>query len=416
MSSRVSMGTHFSTWWSSIALCTRVVFTLCVGLYGGFFLLGVDPWSFCFNPVIILFESTVDNQIVLPLILRPVLSVLSHGSLVHIAMNMMTLLQFGASVERFVGSLPYAYLQLLFGIISHASITVLGFLAMWIAGSTAILSGCAVGYSGILFGLMVVDNEMNRSDRRSVMGMFTVPARLYPPVLLVLMQFLIPGASLWGHAAGMLAGYLYISGYLRYLVPRSEIFSAIESKTGLLKIGSCISTSSAIDTYAGRLPSSITGGPPNGSSPGTVAAAAVGTHVLPMFVGGRSRGSAGADADSVAMQSNPRYAGPASSAPSPRSVGPSPVPIRDAVDDATGGFAVGAGSSRSDGYARLANDDNDSDNENDNGRGPTVSGAQPQTLVNGLTPSQLAAQAALARIEAQKQKPANPASPSSLSH
>jgi hypothetical protein len=45
---------------------------------------------------------------------------------------------------------------------------------------------------------------------RSVFGFFSVPAKLYPWVLLVLLQLLMPGISFLGHLGGILSGYLCI--------------------------------------------------------------------------------------------------------------------------------------------------------------------------------------------------------------
>lgn len=63
---------------------------------------------------------------------------------------------------------------------------------------------CAIGLSGVIFGLIVVDNCMTGATSRSIFGFFYVPAHLYPWTLLVLWQVIMPGVSFLGHLCGVL--------------------------------------------------------------------------------------------------------------------------------------------------------------------------------------------------------------------
>lgn len=63
---------------------------------------------------------------------------------------------------------------------------------------------CAVGFSGVVFGLVVVDNQLSGAASRSILGFFTVPAKAYPWALVVFWQLLVPQASFLGHLAGVL--------------------------------------------------------------------------------------------------------------------------------------------------------------------------------------------------------------------
>lgn len=62
-------------------------------------------------------------------------------------------------------------------------------------GGLGFLNTCALGFSGVIFGLIVVDNAVSGAELRSVFGLFTVPAKLYPWALLGLWQLLVPGVS-----------------------------------------------------------------------------------------------------------------------------------------------------------------------------------------------------------------------------
>eukprot|EP00948_MAST-09A_sp_MAST-9A-sp1_P003447 g3447.t1 len=84
-------------------------------------------------------------------------------------------------------------------------------------GSNSSLSS-AVGFSGVLFSLAMVECFMSTTTHRNVFGFFRVPTQVYPWVLLLLLS-LIPGISFWGHLSGILAGLLYTSGIIQPLLP-----------------------------------------------------------------------------------------------------------------------------------------------------------------------------------------------------
>jgi hypothetical protein len=44
----------------------------------------------------------------------------------------------------------------------------------------------------------------------SLMGGFSVPAKFYPWIVLLISQFIMPGVSFIGHFSGMMAGYFYV--------------------------------------------------------------------------------------------------------------------------------------------------------------------------------------------------------------
>jgi hypothetical protein len=48
----------------------------------------------------------------------------------------------------------------------------------------------AVGYSGVLFAYALVESFHSPETSRSVFGMFSVPTKAYPFILLVLLQVL----------------------------------------------------------------------------------------------------------------------------------------------------------------------------------------------------------------------------------
>ena len=95
-----------------------------------------------------------------------------------------------------------------------------------LANAQRYLATCAVGLSGVIFGLIVIDNGASGAHTRSVLGLFSVPAKFYPWVLLGLWQLLMPGVSFLGHLGGVLGGQAYVLGWMRWVVPSAAAFQA----------------------------------------------------------------------------------------------------------------------------------------------------------------------------------------------
>lgn len=77
----------------------------------------------------------------------------------------------------------------------------------WIVGQ---IFACGAGFSGVLFAYMVISGFIYDRESQSLFGFFSVPAKVYPWVLLVISQFIMPGVSFIGHLCGMISGYIYI--------------------------------------------------------------------------------------------------------------------------------------------------------------------------------------------------------------
>ena len=65
---------------------------------------------------------------------------------------------------------------------------------------------------------------MLRAQTRSVLGLFVLPAKYYPWVLLVVWQLLMPGVSFLGHLGGVAAGQAFAWGWLRWALPPASAF------------------------------------------------------------------------------------------------------------------------------------------------------------------------------------------------
>ena len=186
VTSEASLQTRLKVWFQSLPLCTAAILTVCVGIYALQLLFGWDDYRiFCMQPAAVAFRYEV---------YRPFTAIFLHGGILHVAFNMMSFVPVGTSLERMVGSLRCVYLLcLLFpavaGVIHVVAAMVLSYNPF--ASSPRQMFSCAIGFSGIIFALIVVETHMSRVSTRSVFGFFAVPAQLYPWALLILFQVIM---------------------------------------------------------------------------------------------------------------------------------------------------------------------------------------------------------------------------------
>ena len=102
-----------------------------------------------------------------------------------------------------------------------------------------VLPSCSVGYSGILFALIVADHRVRGTQQRSIFGVFIVPAAYFSWILLILCQILLPQTSFFGHLGGILAGMLYASGWLDWSFPSAASLQVLHQALALLTMPYC---------------------------------------------------------------------------------------------------------------------------------------------------------------------------------
>lgn len=230
------MTTQIKIWWDSISLMVRIVFVTCVTLY----LIGVftdfPPTTFvCFSSLFF-FQNPIRNFYTL------FTHAFFHLSFLHILFNMMAELSIGVALEHQLGTIQVGLCTILFCIISVIFQLVIGAVVVFVPPLYAFiiqqtfgnyilgqLLSCGVGFSGILFGYMVTNGMIFEVAGASVFGLFQFPAKIYPWILLVITQILIPNASIMGHLGGMLGGYFFY-----FLVYRRSYWKAILQKVDLL--------------------------------------------------------------------------------------------------------------------------------------------------------------------------------------
>lgn len=224
---QVSLITRVKVWFSEQPLLTKTILVLCVSIYAVQVVGGYDNFG-----LVCLSAQSVTKLLQ---VYRVLTSPFIHGGLLHIAFNMLAFVPIGCSLERTLGTLALAHLIGLL-ILLGAGIYI-GFATAAAAAAlrytVQLAYQCAIGFSGVIFGLIVVDNNISGATQRSIFGFFYVPAPLYPWVLMLLWQVIMPGVSFLGHLCGVLVGQLYVWGLLQWITPSSSTLQRRESASSL---------------------------------------------------------------------------------------------------------------------------------------------------------------------------------------
>ncbi|KAA8518415.1 hypothetical protein F0562_015889 [Nyssa sinensis] len=247
--SEAGFSTRLGQWWEGIPFITSAVVIVCGAIYLVCLLVGYDSFvEVCFGPSAVISRFQV---------YRIYTSIIFHGSLLHVLFNMMALVPLGSELERVMGSVRLLYMIILLAA-SNAILHLL--IALLVAYNPFrplpyLMNECAIGFSGILFSMIVIETSLSGVQSRSVFGLFNVPAKWYAWILLVVFQLLMPNVSLLGHLCGILSGFAYTYGLLNFLIPGTSFYSAIESFS---RLSTCV-----------RRPKFImcTGGNPSGYIP-----------------------------------------------------------------------------------------------------------------------------------------------------
>ncbi|XP_061683066.1 rhomboid-related protein 4 [Syngnathoides biaculeatus] len=148
---------------------------------------------------------------------RLILSPFHHADDMHLYFNMVSLLMKGLRLERRLGAAWFAYTLAVFSLLTGVLYLAMEAGLTQLTGDGSHSAACAVGFSGVLFALKVLNNHYHPGGVTYVMG-FPVANRYASWVELVLIHITAPGTSLIGHLAGILAGLLYTTGPLKKMM------------------------------------------------------------------------------------------------------------------------------------------------------------------------------------------------------
>nr|AIY60714.1 rhomboid protein Lonja_RBL15 [Lonicera japonica] len=225
--SEAGLSTRVGQWWEGIPFLTSAVVIVCGAIYVVCLLVGYDSFAeVCFWPSQVVSRFQV---------YRIYTSIIFHGSLLHVLFNMLALVPLGSELERVMGSIRLLYITILLATSNAILHLLIALLVAYnpIYSNPFLMNECAIGFSGILFSMIVIETSLSGAQSRSVFGLFNVPAKWYPWLLLVVFQLLMTNVSLLGHLSGILSGFAYTYGLFNILIPGTSFYSAIESSSWL---------------------------------------------------------------------------------------------------------------------------------------------------------------------------------------
>lgn len=210
---------------------TAVIMIACGAIYAVSLLVGYDSFGqVCFLPYLITSKFQV---------YRIYTSTLFHVSILHLVFNMLALVPIGSGLERILGSVRYSHVLFMIATCNG----LLHLLIAYIAAHNPIhqyhflMRECSIGFSGMIFAMIVMETSLSGAQSRSIFGLFNVPAKWYVWILLILFQILMPNVSLLGHLCGILSGFAYTQGLLNPFLFGSSTYSAVE---GSWIVASCV--------------------------------------------------------------------------------------------------------------------------------------------------------------------------------
>ncbi|XP_078062285.1 rhomboid-related protein 4 isoform X2 [Mustelus asterias] len=141
-------------------------------------------------------------------------STFHHADDRHLYFNMVSMLYKGITLEQRLGTKWFAYILTVFSALIGVVYLAVEILLAELMKDHSYKYQCAVGFSGVLFALKVVNNYDNPGGLSYVFG-FPVRKQYACWAELVAIHLIAPGSSFVGHLSGILVGLLYTKGPLK---------------------------------------------------------------------------------------------------------------------------------------------------------------------------------------------------------
>ncbi|KAK8764766.1 hypothetical protein V5799_032624 [Amblyomma americanum] len=147
-----------------------------------------------------------------------------HGDSLHLYYNMVSFIWKGMVLESVLGSAQFLYIILLFTVLCGGTFVGINYLLGAFIDSSFYYQ-CAVGFSGVIFALKVLNNYYFPGRSRRILGLdINLPSGQVVWVELLFIQLITPNASFVGHLAGILVGLAYVYDIIK---PISDLIWSI---------------------------------------------------------------------------------------------------------------------------------------------------------------------------------------------
>lgn len=154
---------------------------------------------------------------------RLLLSPFHHADDWHLYFNMVSLLWKGTKLEQRLGSVLFALIIAVFSQLIGVVYVLLELILAETLDDPTYTMQCAVGFSGVLFALKVLNNYYYPGGSTNVFGI-QIPNKYACWAELVAIHILSPGTSFIGHLSGILVGLLYTHGPLGMILRTAVSF------------------------------------------------------------------------------------------------------------------------------------------------------------------------------------------------
>jgi len=145
--------------------------------------------------------------------MRLLVPAIRHTHDIHLYYNMVSLAWKGLELERRLGSVKYLITLFLLTLMSSSFYVILAFIGAEVLEDVSLLHQCAIGFSGVLFAMKVVNiHYSNQEEQPTSFFGFLVPMKYAVWLELAIIQIMVPNSSFMGHLAGILAGLLFVKG------------------------------------------------------------------------------------------------------------------------------------------------------------------------------------------------------------
>uniref|UniRef100_A0A8D0H104 Rhomboid-related protein 4 n=1 Tax=Sphenodon punctatus TaxID=8508 RepID=A0A8D0H104_SPHPU len=134
----------------------------------------------------------------------------------HLYFNMVSMLWKGIKLEKRLGSVLFGTIIAVFSLLVGVAYMMLEIMLAELLSDPSYKMNCAVGFSGVLFALKVLNNHYHPGGISNIMGI-PVSNKYACWLELVAIHLCSPGTSFAGHLAGILVGLLYTRGPLKML-------------------------------------------------------------------------------------------------------------------------------------------------------------------------------------------------------
>ncbi|KAJ3426963.1 rhomboid-like protein [Anaeramoeba flamelloides] len=222
MSSEQPFSERLVGYFRSTPFISRMIMIICITLYIIGIFVEIPAFKICMIPSLI--TSSIVN------VYRVFTFPFFHGGFLHLLFNMMSFRGMAMSLENIIGSVNMFFLTLIFIVFDGIVGYLLSYGCATILNWDAPYENCLVGFSGVIFGMVVIETKLSKQKTRSIFGFVTVPNKYYPWILLIVLQLLLQSVSFVGHLSGLLVGYLYTFGKFNCLFLSPKNLQRVESK------------------------------------------------------------------------------------------------------------------------------------------------------------------------------------------